>query len=147
MKDHPLKGRKWTEEHKKKISNALMGVPFAEGRVAWNKGKKMPYYSGEKHWNWKGGTTQLRDKINKSLEYKLWRRAVYERDNYTCIWCGDNRGHNLNADHIKSFADYPELRFAIDNGRTLCEPCHRKTPSYLNSLGRNQYTKNNGLAR
>ena len=75
--------------------------------------------------------TPINIKIRSSLEYKLWRRAVFERDNYNCIWCGNNKGGNLNADHIKSFALYPELRFAIDNGRTLCIDCHKTTESYL----------------
>lgn len=81
--------------------------------------------------NWKGGVTPINDKIRKSLEYSIWRRSVFERDNYTCIWCGDKSGGNLNADHIKPFSVYPELRFAIDNGRTLCITCHKTTESYL----------------
>ena len=63
------------------------------------------------------------------MEYKLWRKAVFERDNYTCIWCG-YKGNKLQADHIKPFADYPELRFAIDNGRALCVDCHKKTRTW-----------------
>ena len=68
-------------------------------------------------------------RIRKSKEYKLWREAVFKRDDYTCIWCGQ-RGGYLNADHIKPFALFPELRFAIDNGRTLCVDCHKKTGTW-----------------
>ena len=100
--------------------------------IVWNKGISFTQIIGEKNPNWKGGITPVNHKIRTSLEYKLWRKAVFERDNYTCIWCVYNKGHNLNADHIKPFAHYPELRFAIDNGRTLCESCHKKTDTFGN---------------
>lgn len=44
-------------------------------------------------------------------------------------WCFQ-KGGNLNADHIKPFSQFPELRFAINNGRTLCIDCHRKTETW-----------------
>ena len=34
------------------------------------------------------------------------------------------------ADHVKPWALYPELRYDLDNGRTLCVPCHKKTETY-----------------
>lgn len=79
--------------------------------------------------NWKGGVSSENERIRGSSEYKLWRTAVFQRDDFTCIWCLQ-RGGELNADHIKPFALFPELRFAIDNGRTLCISCHKTTDTY-----------------
>lgn len=84
---------------------------------------------GNKAPNWKGGVTPINEKIRHSLEYRIWRTAVFQRDNYTCKECLQVGG-KLNADHIKPFAYYPELRFDINNGRTLCIPCHRKTDTW-----------------
>jgi hypothetical protein len=55
-----------------------------------------------------------------------WRKAIFARDNFTCQIC-KVRGTYLEADHIKPFAYFPSLRYDIDNGRTLCRPCHDKT--------------------
>jgi len=94
--------------------------------------------SGERSNLWKGGITPTNTLIRNASEYKLWRKAVFERDNYVCVWCNLRGGWNkelkerivLNADHIKPFSLFPELRFAIDNGRTLCEKCHRSTDTW-----------------
>lgn len=86
----------------------------------------------EEHPRWKGGATPEGTRIRQSTPYKEWRNAVFTRDNYTCLTCGA-RGVRLHADHIKPFALFPELRFDVGNGRTLCEPCHKATPTYLRS--------------
>ena len=65
-----------------------------------------------------------------SREYKKWRYEVFKRDNFKCVLCGDKKGGNIEADHIKDFALYPELRLDINNGRTLCKSCHKKTDNY-----------------
>lgn len=80
--------------------------------------------------NWKGGVTSESEKLRKSDRYKLWRLSVFERDNFTCKCCGE-RGGKLHADHIKPWSLFQNLRFDISNGRTLCIPCHKKTPTYL----------------
>src|SRR3990167_3133052 len=108
---------------REKISEALKG----KKRPKEVTRKMSEAQKGDRHYNWQGGITDLNTKIRRSLEYRLWRTSVFERDNYTCVWCGDNRGGNLQADHIKPFSLFPELRFAIDNGRTLCFECHKKT--------------------
>lgn len=64
-------------------------------------------------------------RIRKSFEYQLWRKAVFERDDFTCQKYGI-RGGLLHAHHINNFADFPELRLAIDNGITLSEKAHKE---------------------
>lgn len=116
-----------SDETKRKISNAHKKNP-----VRYWLGRKDHPCKGNKNHLWRGGITPLNKKIRNSPEYKLWRSAVFKRDNFQCIWGGKEHGNKLNADHIKPFSQHPELRFAIDNGRTLCEECHKKTDTYLN---------------
>lgn len=107
-----------TPEHKSKISLSMKRASL-EGRVA----------KGENHYNWKGGITPEIRKIRNCRDMKLWREAVFKRDNYICQDC-KVRGGNLQAHHIKPFAWFPELRLAIDNGVTLCKGCHKKYGTY-----------------
>lgn len=123
-----------TKEHRKRLSEALTGKKQSEevieklrkvrvGKKAWNKGKVMP--RGEKANNWKGGLSKIASRERGMIEMKLWREAVFIRDNYTCQDCGE-RGRRLNAHHIKPFAKHKEIRTEISNGVTLCEKCHRE---------------------
>jgi len=75
------------------------------------------------------GLSTENDKIRHSVAYKIWRTAVFERDDYTCQNCNEKGGY-LNADHIKPFSLYPDLRFELNNGRTLCVPCHKATDTF-----------------
>lgn len=126
----PNKGKSLSEEHRKNIGignkNKVRSLEFRN-----NLSRK---YRGKNSYLWKGGITSINQAIRHSLEYRLWRESVFKRDNYTCIWCGARNGNGkaimLHSDHIKPFAFYPELRFAIDNGRTLCEDCHKTTDTY-----------------
>lgn len=80
--------------------------------------------------SWKGGLTTKNEKARKSNKYKIWRVKVFVRDNYTCQICKKRGNIDLNADHIKPFSIFPSLRYKVENGRTLCVPCHRKTPTF-----------------
>lgn len=97
---------------------------FKNGHGYW-AGKKRPNMTGEKHPSYKGGKNYLVKHIRSSIEYRQWRTAVFERDNYTCQNC-NTRGVYIEADHIKPFCLYEELRFDVSNGRTLCKGCHYK---------------------
>jgi 5-methylcytosine-specific restriction endonuclease McrA len=95
---------------------------------------------------WKGGVTPKNKRIRNSNRYAQWRRAVFERDDYKCQQCFA-RGVRLQADHIKPFADFPKLRFVIENGRTLCESCHRKTPTWGHGTSSKSYLRQEQISR
>lgn len=52
-----------------------------------------------------------------------WAKSVLEFDGNKCCYCGSTE--NLNAHHIKSKSEFPELANKIENGVTLCRKCHR----------------------
>lgn len=126
------KGKKgvqtWSEESRKKVSESLKRI-----------GHKPPLINGENHYKWKGGITPKNLVIRNSLAYKVWRNAVFSRDNWTCQKY-KTRGCVLRAHHILSFHKHPELRMAVDNGVTLSQKAHDE---FHNKYGR----KNNTAAQ
>ena len=117
-------GKFHSEEHKRKVSEAgkrryLLGYTSIETRKKLSESNK-----GEKSYRWKNGVTPENRRIRHSIEFRLWREAVFARDNWTCQKCMRRGSIILHPHHIKSFAKYPELRFAIENGITLCIKCH-----------------------
>lgn len=140
--------RHHSQETKKKISEAHKGIPlkhsgqFKKGYPSAFIGhrhkpeslKKMRISAknriGIKANNWQGGKTSKSMALRNSNKYKEWRKEILRRDSYSCIECGQVGGE-LIVHHIKSFSKYPELRFDINNGITLCCLCHQKTDNFL----------------
>ncbi len=129
-------GRKHTEESKKKMSENRKGMKFSKSHCEAISKAKVGTQNGSNHWNWQGGITPDSDRIRRSRDYKAWRLAVYKKDGFTCVGCGDSRGRNLEAHHKLSFANYPDERFNVDNGVTLCTTCHAEIHPELGFVGR-----------
>lgn len=138
-----MKKYKRTKEHNKNLSSALLGKKLSSEHVrALSEAQKRrgtipPSQRGRIPWNYRGAT-KLQAHIRKLYEYRQWRSDVFTRDNFTCKNC-KQKGGRLNADHIKEFAkilqEYNILTvkealacaelWNINNGRTLCIPCHK----------------------
>lgn len=83
--------------------------------------------------------------IRECYKYREWHKSVFVRDDYTCRVC-KKRGRKLHVDHIKPFSfvlkrhSIKSVKEAlncfelwdINNGRTLCSDCHRKTSTWGN---------------
>ena len=110
------KGWKHSEITKLKISQSMKGKIHAGLFV-----KGISHNLGENHPNWKGGITSLDYRERRRFRMTI-QKQVFRRDNYTCQMCGSKK--DLQVDHIQSWKDYVELRFSMDNCRTLCKVCH-----------------------
>lgn len=139
------KGRTHSREHREKNAAAKRGIdPVNKGtgsvqRLCVKCGTPFsdkPYrrsrycaaacrdaMRGESHWNFKGGEAGFRQRQRAWVAYIEWRKAVMQRDLFTCQKCGASRGR-LTAHHINSWSAFPSERFHVHNGATLCWKCH-----------------------
>jgi HNH endonuclease len=115
----PNKGQPMSDAQREKLRAAKLGKKGADCNA------------------WQGGKTAEQTLIRSSAEGKAWKRAVLERDHFTCQVCGQVGG-KLHVDHIKPFAYFPALRFDPTNGRTLCTDCHRATDTYAGKAVRHR---------
>lgn len=134
--------------YRKSIKNPLPSCKSCKAKLSKHEsttGYCQKCYKGAvtKRWNHELTDEERYGKRCLNPEYTEWRNKVYERDSYTCVKCGDNKGGNLNAHHIESWFESPEKRFELDNGVTLCEDCHKdfhKVYGYGNN-NRKQYNQ------
>lgn len=140
---HAQKGRKHSDESKKKMSEAqhrwwaapkhresrlasLRTPEYREKQRAINlkNGHSFPIFRGPDHYNWQGGKGSLPypPEFNKPL-----KNRVRELDKYVCQMCGKTEEENvrdngrvLNVHHI----DYDKMNNAITNLISLCDSCH-----------------------
>lgn len=134
-----MSGKHHTTETKKKISKSNTGRKLTDevrevmSKLAIKRGLSTDYRimmskharSGKYSNLWKGGITPENMKIRSSIDTRLWREAVFSRDNWTCQK-SKIRGGSLCAHHIQNFSQWPELRFAIDNGITFSRETHEE---------------------
>lgn len=179
LKWNNVSTRSYKEGIKLKFPNGRFGIlssNYKDGRVnntkcidcskilkRWQDAKrckscarKFQYKDPSTHPSWKGGITPIHIAIRNLQERKQWSFQVFKRDNFTCKICGDNKGGNLEADHIKPFSKilkrflkkYNQFSpiedketlldlavsykafWDISNGRTLCHDCHIQTETY-----------------
>lgn len=141
------KGKKASDETRLKMSIAGKGRPKSQAFRDKMTGKKRTLESLDKA---RAARKVFFDKIGRvspeiklirgSREYKKWRKCVLKRDGEKCIFCGSTR--ELHVDHIIPFASLlaeskilkQEFYHDVENGRTLCAICHRKTESYNKKL-------------
>lgn len=126
--------------HPDKIQEITFYSLYFENHGCWECSYDK-HHRGENSNFWKGGIEPISHKIRNSSDYKSWREGVFEKDNYTCQCCGDNKGGNLQSHHIENFSDNEDLRFDVNNGITLCENCHN--PSIKGSFHHIYGTHNN----
>jgi len=119
-KKHPEMGRHLSETTKGERRSP---------KTEFKKGQ----FAKEKHPMWKGGITEENHLARCSVEFKEWRKKVFERDNYTCQECGATKSY-LHPHHIKEFAIYKELRYDANNGITLCKNCHLRLHGLLKDI-------------
>ena len=80
-------------------------------------------HKGVDHPKWIKDRTKVKSRARP--EMTSWKNFVFNRDKFTCNHC-QKVGGKLHAHHKAPYSLFPELRWELNNGMTLCESCHKK---------------------
>jgi 5-methylcytosine-specific restriction endonuclease McrA len=138
-------GRKHTPETLLKMRNARLGTKQSKKtRAKISKIKRdAKRWTGEDNPNWKGGIHQENWIGRSSADNIRWRRRVLKNNGRKCAGCGKDLngvcgccGQTVRTyvHHIKSYQEFPKLRYKISNGMVLCESCHKNIENFANSV-------------
>ena len=64
------------------------------------------------------------EKKHLDSNYRNWSKSVKDRDNWKCKLLNHECSGRLESHHIYRWKDYPDLRYDINNGITLCHFHH-----------------------
>lgn len=114
--------------------NKLGHIPWNKNKkgvmpTPWNKDKKWPEFTGKNHPRWVKDRTMLQmygddNKDRRCSAAQAWRREVIKRDCNKCKMDNLDCKDRLEVHHILGWKEYPELRYQVNNGITLCHAHH-----------------------
>ena len=118
-------GKSQTPESNKKRSLALKGrkksAEFCRRMSASRMGPNNPNYNPD-------GDKVERARLGRTwwLGYGKWVEMVHHACGWRCIVCGGTarEGADLVAHHLDNYYDFEDSRTDVNNGVTLCVPCH-----------------------
>lgn len=118
-----------SKESREKIRLKMQTEHYRKNASEIKKGSKNPMYgiTGAKHPKYDPNLSEI-ERIKKRINNDKydWRLSIFKRDKFTCQVCQDSQGGNLVAHHLNCYKYFPEERWDISNGVTLCNACHRE---------------------
>lgn len=129
-------GRKLSKDTRKKLSEYKKGNTYRLGtKTSPETSIKLSLMRrGSKHWNWKKDRSQVKlDTERGGPLHKQWSKNIKDRDGWRCRIQDHNCQGKVVAHHILPWAKFPELRYKLNNGITLCQFHHpRKRDDEMN---------------
>ncbi len=143
-KNNPMYGKTTSIKQKEAARKNMIGNKYRKGLTSPMKGKKHTKKTikkicltklirgstkkGEEHYRWIKDRNNLKRDVGseerRSSIYKNWRRLICNIDNWKCKINNKDCNGRLEVHHILGWVDYPELRYNINNGITLCHAHH-----------------------
>lgn len=136
-KGNGREGTKHSEETKERMRQARVGknyfVPSKKGirnspeSIEVTRQKQIARFKDKtKHPRWIKNRSEVKTYPNKKADslYKQWVYDIKRRDLWKCCLKDDSCLGKLEAHHILNWSEYPELRYSLNNGITLCHTHH-----------------------